>query len=427
MAEPDTRRWALRDADGAVRNTNVPTAMLAQWAGQGAILPGFTISADGETWVPAETLPELAMTWFVVAAGRAPYGPLAKAAAERLLAEGRFPKGAMLSRDPDAQPVGTDLPLTVEGVGEAHDQELEATRQRLVLLERELRQKDRRIDELRREAEARQGELALDGATDAEALARQLEGLRLEHTHLQAASQEAAEAAAARERELRQRIASLETALATAKEEASAEAGAPDEALFAVLAHEAEALRRAQEDEERLVERLRDLSRQRSAQFSDRIAEIRRLTGESPEAMRAGALRGVAPRPAVRREDLARVDALEQALEAARGRETELQKRLVALEGRETQLRAQLGQAERQTLDSLRLDETLRETVQALERERAAREAEHAENARVQEQLLRRIEELERALPVGAGVPRVEEAAEPAPPPRGTFGWLRKR
>ena len=60
MAEPDTRRWALRDADGAVRNTNVPTAMLAQWAGQGAILPGFTISADGETWVPAETLPELA-------------------------------------------------------------------------------------------------------------------------------------------------------------------------------------------------------------------------------------------------------------------------------------------------------------------------------------------------------------------------------
>ena len=422
MGEPDTRRWSLRDPSGAVRNANVPTALLVRWAGQGAILPGFAISADGETWVPAETLPDLGMTWYVHAPGHPPYGPVARSAAERLLAEGRFPKGATLSQEVGGQPASAELPLVIEAAPDTRGQELEETRQRLVLLERELRLKDRRIDELRREAEARQSELAMEGATDAGALARQLEGLRLEHAHLQAAAQEAAEAAASRERELRQRIASLETALETAQEAASSTDLPPDEALFAVLSREAEALRRGQEEEERFIERLRELSRQRSAQFADRLAEIRRLAGDDPEAMRANAVRGA--RPVAKREDVARVDALEKALEEARGRETELQKQLVSMEGRETQLRAQLGQAERQTLDSLRLDEKLRETAQALERERTAREEEHRENARVQEQLLRRIEELERLSRPTSGVVAEPEAE---PPARGTFGWLRKR
>lgn len=425
MAEPDTRRWSLRDAAQAIRNANVPTAMLARWAEQGVILPGFAISADGETWAPAETLPELGMTWYVLAPGRPPYGPLARPAAERLIAEGRFPKGAALSQDPGGQAASAELPLVLEPSADSRGQELEETRQRLVLLERELRLKDRRIDELRREAEARQSELAMEGATDAGALAQQLEGLRLEHAHLQAAAQEAAEAAASRERELRQRIASLETALGAAQEAAASNDLPPDEALFAVLSREAETLRRGQEEEERLVERLRELSRQRSAQFADRLAEIRRLAGEGPEAMRANALRGGA-RPAPKPKEPARVEALEKALEEARGRESALQRQLVSMEGREAQLRAQLGQAERQTLDSLRLDEKLRETVQALERERAAREEEHRENERVQAQLLRRIEELERlARPMG-GEPVVSEPAG-EPPARGTFGWLRKR
>ena len=63
MADGDTRRWSLRDPSGAVRNANVPPALLVQWAAQGLILPGFDLSADGETWAPAETLPVLVMTW----------------------------------------------------------------------------------------------------------------------------------------------------------------------------------------------------------------------------------------------------------------------------------------------------------------------------------------------------------------------------
>ncbi len=414
MAEADTRRWSLRDPSGALRNANVPTALLAQWAEQGAILPGFAISADGETWAPAETLPELGMAWYVLAPGRPPYGPVARAAAERLLAEGRFPKGATLSRDPGGEPATAELPLAVEPP--AASQELEETRQRLVLLERELRLKDRRIEELRREAEARQGELDLPGAPDAGPLARELAAARLERDHANAAAQEAAEAADRRERELRQRIASLETALETARDAQPA----PEGAFPELLAREAEALRRGQEEEERFLESLRGLSRARAAAFAERIAEIRRIVGEAPAAR---AEPPAPPRgPAARREHEARVAALEQALEEARGRESELQKRLVALEGRETQLRSQLGLAERQTLDSLRLDEKLRETARALDRERAAREEEHRENARVQEQLIRRIEELERALPAGAAPP-----PDPEPAARGSFGWLRRR
>ena len=83
-------------------------------------------------------------------------------------------------------------------------------------------------------------------------------------------------------------------------------------------------------------------------------------------------------------------------------------------------------QAQRQTLDSLKLDEKLRETVQALGRERAAREEEHRENAHIQAQLLRRIEELERLLPSARDLP-VPDSAPAAEPQRPSFGWLKRR
>ena len=427
MADGDTRRWSLRDPSGAVRNANVPTALLVQWAAQGLILPGFDLSADGETWAPAETLPELAMTWYVVAPNHAPYGPVAKAAAERLVAEGRFPQGAAVTQDPGEAPVSTELPLAVEQPQPS--QELEETRQRLVLLERELRQKDRRIEELRREAEARQGELEIGDKPNAQALAQELAAIRLERDHLQAAAQEAAEAAADREQTLKQRIETLEKALETAQDAAAQEPAPPTGALAELLDREADTLRRAQEEEERFLEQLRSLSRRRAAAFAERIAEIRRIVGEAPGAARAT----VAPpqSPSARREHEARVAALEKALEEGRARETDLQKRLVALEGSEIQLRAQLTQAQRQTLDSLKLDEKLRETVQALARERAAREEEHGENARIQEQLLRRIEELERTIPALSAQmppePEPEPDPEPERPSRGTFDWLRRR
>lgn len=437
MGEGDTRRWSLRSPGAEICNHNIPTAMLVQWARQGIVKPGYTLSSDGETWVPAETLPELGMTWYILASGHPPYGPVSREAAERFVSEGHFPTDALITEDPGSQPVSAELPLPMEPAQDAHLQELEETRKRLVLLERELRLKDRRIDELRQEAEARQCELNMEGAPDPASLSGELERLRLEHAHLKAAAQEAAEAAAGRERELRQRIGTLETALEAAQTAAQESPEPQDAALYAVLSREAEWIRKSQEEEERFLGQLRELARQRETCLSDRLVEIRRLIGDSPEQMRAQALRGgalPAPRPAiVSRRSAEPADAeLAKALDEARARESELQRRLVAQEGREAQLRAQIGQAERRTLDALKLDEKLRETAQALERERAAREEEHRENAHIQEQLLRRIEELERLVaqsepPTLRAGHAFSPAPAPAAPERPTFGWLRKR
>lgn len=434
MADGDTRRWSLRNPGAEISNNNIPTSMLLQWAERGIIKPGYTLSADGETWIPAEALPELGMSWYIIAAGRNPYGPITRAAAERFIADGHFPSDALITEDPGEEPISMELPLPIELPPDTHLQELEETRKRLVLLEKELRLKDRRIDELRQEAEARQAELNVDGIPDLKTLTGELEGLKLEYNHLKISSEEAAEAAAARERELRQRIHSLETALETAQNAIPESTTPPDELLFHILSQEAELLRQSQNEEERFIDQLRELSRMRMVQLSERLLEIRRLAGDSPETMRTNAQRAMnlpaAPRFApVRKEDASRVDLLEKELADARMRETNLQRQLVMQEGRETQLRAQITQAERQTLDSLKLDEKLRETVQALEREQIAREEEHRENAHIQAQLVRRIEELERLTTQGP-VPFPPPPAAPLPPQepeRPSFGWLRKR
>ena len=125
MAEADTRRWSLRSPGAEISNHNIPTAMLVQWARQGIIKPGYTLSSDGETWVPAETLPELGMAWYILAPGHPPYGPVTHEAAERFVAEGHFPADALLSQDPGEQPASTELPLPIETPQDAHVQELE--------------------------------------------------------------------------------------------------------------------------------------------------------------------------------------------------------------------------------------------------------------------------------------------------------------
>ncbi len=437
MSEGDTRRWSLRSAGAEICNNNVPTAMLLQWANKGLIKPGSQLSADGKTWVPAESLPELGMSWYILAPGRPPYGPVTRVAAELFIAKGHFPQDATLSQDPGEQPVSSELPLPLDPVPDAHAQEVEELREKLVLLERELRLKDRRIDELRQEAEARQPELNVEGVPDAEALAAELEGLRLEHAHLKRSAQEAAEAAAGREHELRQRIHTLEVAVETAQHAPAGEsAQPPDAALFNILAGEAEWLRKCQDEEAKLLEHLRELAHRRLGHFSDRLLEIRRLAGDSPEQMRANARQGIAPvasfaaSPPIRRETADRVAALEQELTAARERESGLQRRLVAQEGQAAELRARVAQAERQTLDSLKLDASLQETRKALKQEQDAREEEHRENAHIQEQLLRRIEELERLFPAeGVQAPPSTQTETPEPQlsaKQQAFGWLRR-
>ena len=434
-ADLDTRRWSLRNPGAEISNNNIPTAMLIEWAERGIIKPGYSISSDGITWVPAETLPELRRSWFVIAAGRAPYGPVTQTAARRFIEEGHFPIDAILSQDPGEQPVSMELPLPIEVPQNDHLQELEEAQLKLSLLEKELRLKDKRIDELRKEAELRQADFVTNSAPDPEMLLNELETMRGECDRLRATASEAAEAAAERERNLRQRIHSLEVALETAQHEQPNDNQPLDDALYAVLQHEADILRRSQEEEEHFIEQLRDLARQRLVQLSERLLEIRRIAGDNPGQMISNASRGRMPlmmgftaTASSHTPNADRIIELEKQIAEGRERESALQRQLVAQEGRETQLRAEIGQAQRQTLNALQLEEQLRATAQALERERTAREDEHRENAHIQEQLLRRIEELERlSTQNNAFSPlRVEEPMAEQEPPKSSFGWLKR-
>ncbi len=435
MAEGDTRRWSLRNPGAEISNNNVPTAMLVQWAQRGIIKPGYTVSADGETWLPAETLPELEMEWYIIAPGHAPYGPVTKTAAEHFVQGGHFPGDSLITQDPGEQPISMELPLPIEPPkADAHLQELEDAKKRLFLLEKELRLKDKRIDELRQEMEASQPELNVEGLPSIQTLSAELDVERAELARAKATAQEAAEAAAERERALRQRIHTLEAALEVAQSAAQTTETPPNDALYAVLAREAELLRQSQDEEERFIAQLRELAHLRMVQLSERLLEIRRLAGDNPEQMIHNAMRRASlPTPTytatatTQRREAERLAELERALKESRDRETELQRQLVAQEGRETQLRAQIGLAERRTRETLDLDTKLHETAKALAREQAAREEEHRENAHIQEQLLRRIEELERLTTQTPGAPYYpSEPVEEAPRPRASFGWLRK-
>ncbi len=437
MAEGDTRRWSLRNPGAEISNNNVPTTMLVLWAMRGIIKPGYTISADGETWLPAEALPELEMEWYVVAPGRAPYGPITKSAAELFVQAGHFPEDALITQDPGEQPVSMELPLPIEPPKvDEHLQELEELKKKVALLEKELRLKDRRIDELRQEVVASQSELNVEGVPDFQTLEAELATERSELARAKAGAQEAAEAAAERERALRQRIHTLESALEVAQANQQSSEAQPNDALYEVLAREAELLRQSQDEEERFMTQLRELAHARLVQLSERLLEIRRLAGDNPEQMIHNAMRRASlttptytsTATAQRRDADQRTAELERALQEARERETALQRQLVAQEGRETQLRAQIGLAERRSRESLDLDEKLQDTAKALAREQAAREEEHRENAHIQEQLLRRIEELERLTAQGTGAP-VYYPAEPIEEPprtRSSFGWLKK-
>ncbi|MDO4528168.1 MAG: hypothetical protein Q4C03_05235 [bacterium] len=439
MFETDSRRWSLRNPHAEISNHNIPTAMLVQWARQGIIKPGFTLSTDGEAWIPAEALMELDMSWYIVSPDAPPYGPVTREAAEHFIAEGHFPEDATITQDPGNLPVTAELPLPIApSQQETRQQELEDLRRRLVLTEKELKLKDRRIEELRKEAEVRQTELNVEGAPDIQTLSMELEALRLEHSHLRASAQEAAEHAATRENQLRQRIHTLETALETAQSQTATPTDESfDKNLYNILIREAEVLRQSQEEETRFLDQLRELAHQRLVQFSERLLAIRKLVGDSPEQMVANAshnARFQMPTPTlIRRQDDTRLIQLEQALADARARESDLQRQLVVQEGRETQLRAEIAQAERRTLNSLQLDEKLRETLQTLEREHTAREEEHRENAHIQEQLLRRIEELERLVatqdqPLYSDHAELTSALNENPSPqRSTFSWLRRR
>ena len=98
----DSSQWFLRIAGGTVFGP-VSTKGLIVWAEQGRIVPGNEVSNDRESWISAETVPELEMNWYVNA-GAKTEGPFNRTAAESFLKSGKAPADAKLINAKDVDP-----------------------------------------------------------------------------------------------------------------------------------------------------------------------------------------------------------------------------------------------------------------------------------------------------------------------------------
>ena len=99
--ENDTRNWFLRISSGVVFGP-VPTKALRLWAEQGRVQPGNEISADRKNWIPAQSLEELDMFWYLEDNLGNLTGPFNKRAAEKLIADGRVGEGTSIIHKDDA-------------------------------------------------------------------------------------------------------------------------------------------------------------------------------------------------------------------------------------------------------------------------------------------------------------------------------------
>ncbi len=99
--ETDTRSWFLRIASGVVFGP-VPTKALRLWAEQGRVQPGNEISLDRKNWIPAPSLEELDIVWYLEDNQGNLTGPFNKRAAEKLIADGRVGEGTSIVHKDDA-------------------------------------------------------------------------------------------------------------------------------------------------------------------------------------------------------------------------------------------------------------------------------------------------------------------------------------
>ena len=121
MAED--RIWYVRTEDGKVYG---PAARgdLVQWAQDGRIEPASFVSQDRKSWVPAQTMAELGMTWLVEAEPGKVFGPFTRAVVIRLSHAGELPEGAKVYRlhefpvDQDPPPVEKIVEVPVEKIVE---------------------------------------------------------------------------------------------------------------------------------------------------------------------------------------------------------------------------------------------------------------------------------------------------------------------
>lgn len=75
MDSPAGHQWFLRKhADGSIFGP-VDFEQLTRWASSAQVAPNDSVSSDGESWMKAPMLPELAMDWIAEVTSERYYGP----------------------------------------------------------------------------------------------------------------------------------------------------------------------------------------------------------------------------------------------------------------------------------------------------------------------------------------------------------------
>lgn len=94
VPEPSAEWW-LKLPDGTQFGP-VDLSVLCDWAAQGRVVVGNMVSPDNEKWVPAESVPQLSMTWVTELRNGHKYGPFNMAAVPMLVQRGRLARTATL-------------------------------------------------------------------------------------------------------------------------------------------------------------------------------------------------------------------------------------------------------------------------------------------------------------------------------------------
>lgn len=109
--------WYVRCSDGNVYGP-ASLSMLVEWAEEGRIEPSGHLSKDGESWIPARSMPELGMSWIVETSPGELYGPYNRKMVSGLVSSGQLPADAVIYRrhdcgiDEDPPPVVVEVEKT---------------------------------------------------------------------------------------------------------------------------------------------------------------------------------------------------------------------------------------------------------------------------------------------------------------------------
>jgi len=298
----DSRQWFLRIAGGTVFGP-VSTKGLIVWAEQGRVVPGNEISEDRESWMPAEQIPELEMTWYVEDGTGKTVGPFNRVAAEAFLKNGKAPPGARLAdskqgkvSSSSARQESDPLPLFARSAPEdstpapAHtprrvNEEPDAQSARVCELERALEKQKEMLALARQAARA---QTALEEERDE--LRKQMQNIQTQMENLKSNAEKDAKARERKLESMKQEIARLqqersETALQPipADEATLLESHAGSQDVSGAI----EELRRQAQDEHRTMEREAETLRGRIAELENALAQKARSEAQVQDASKA--------------------------------------------------------------------------------------------------------------------------------------------